>query len=650
MTPHPFLAPASPAGPQARSTVLPAAVAALFAALVCLQCQSPVEHPGMQRRTVTVHVVDTTLRPIATLPVALHRGTVAAMDEPPLATRVTDGAGNASFEVDIPATGGRFVLVAGDDAFGRIPVEANLLCRDTAVTIVFALRNLPCNDSRADLIRLADLCVYAGGRGVADSAQQYYRSGCSVPLAMTCTPIDDPFRLRAFVVGADGNPVRGSTFTLPPAGFFTVRAVATPADTGRILRTMTIAGTGSGGASLAVTVTIDVSAVACEGCPCEGDTVEISLPMTQAQPAPQSVVQAFSILRNRGNCDRVDRLVSGPSRTDIFALAQPIRQTVRPGEYQTLQIRFTPKEIRAYADTIVIDHLIPDNNRSCRSMVILRAAGCGPLCAIDSATVEPSAPAGHFDVHLRARVYQSDATLICFRNAGACGTLALTQGLETPLRGFSTTPTRLELDPGERGCFTASFNAADSIVWPNGHGRPAVVHFERVMTVAGCGAGQSIRLIADVDTIPILFSRCIYQWNENQNLGYNFTPPELKGSEIFDADPIVAQITDLVVGSVAVGSSADVYIRSRWKLIRCGVSEAAFTFAQVSAWPEYPGITSGAFSMARPAAFQLGCVYTVRVERSGDLSYALVRVRECSSDADGKHKMCIDVLYPMIEE
>jgi hypothetical protein len=627
---------------------LPGLLPLLAAAL--LSCQSPTETPPMVRHRVLVHVVDSTQRPIPTLPVELYRGGGATREPAPLQTRVTDGAGNALFEVEIPSTGAPFTLVAGDDNFGRMTVEANLLCRDTAMVIAFVLRNVPCNETRSDALVLPDICMYNGGRGMSDSGQAYYRSGCAVPLTMTCTPVDDPFRLRVFVVDAAGREVTGSTFTLPPAGFFAVRAVAAPRDTGRIVRTVTISGTGSGGASLQVTLTVEAHAVPCEGCPCDGDTLTLDFPLTEAYPTPRSVVLPFTVLTNRGLCDRRDRLLRGPRLTDIFALDQPLRETVRPGEAQTLQLSFRPKEARAYTDTLVIEHFIPDNNRLCTSMIILRAEGCGPVCVFERGALDSTGTPDSYVARLRARVYQSDQTLICVRNAGRCGELVLRQGIQPPLLGFFSFPTERRLQPNERDCFTAGFNASDSVVWPNGHGRPAVVHFENVLTVTGSGADKRIRLLADVDTIPILFSRCIYEWQDNQHLGYNFTPPELKGSEINDPDPVTRQVTDLVVDQVTDGVGATVRLRSGWRQIRCNVTEGDFVFSAVASWPEYRSITAGPFDTSAQTSFRLGCVYSVRIERGGVYSYALVRVRECSSDADGKHKMCLDVLYPMIRE
>jgi hypothetical protein len=161
---------------------------------------------------------------------------------------------------------------------------------------------------------------------------------------------------------------------------------------------------------------------------------------------------------------------------------------------------------------------------------------------------------------------------------------------------------------------------------------------------------------AVVDTLPVGFSRCIYQWDQNENYGYNFTPVEGKGEDRYDPNVPTEQLSDLVVAAVNPGADADVFIRSGWKFIKAGVSEDMFNFSDMSTgqngWTigEFRSITSDGFNTAPATTLDFRSVYSIRIERNGVFSYACVRVREVSVDPDGKFKMCLDVLYPMIKE
>jgi hypothetical protein len=174
--------------------------------------------------------------------------------------------------------------------------------------------------------------------------------------------------------------------------------------------------------------------------------------------------------------------------------------------------------------------------------------------------------------------------------------------------------------------------------------------------VNNCGAAKQVTVKVRVDTIPVRFSRCIYQWDQNGNYGYNFTPVEGKGEDRFDPLAPTAQESDLAVMDCVPGLSADVLFRGGWKEIKTNVSETQFNFTDMSAgtngWTlaEYRSITSGAFNPPGAATLRFRAVYSVQIVRDGVVYYACVRVREVSVDPDGKYKLCLDVLFPMIKE
>jgi len=68
------------------------------------------------------------------------------------------------------------------------------------------------------------------------------------------------------------------------------------------------------------------------------------------------------------------------------------------------------------------------------------------------------------------------------------------------------------------------------------HGRPAQTSFSASIPVTGCNNNKTVRVIATVDTIQSSIRDAFYEWKDNAFLGFDFTPPELKGSEIFDPD------------------------------------------------------------------------------------------------------------------
>lgn len=600
---------------------------------------------------VTVHVQDSSRQPIPSLPVEVYRGTLRSYEQTPVQTKVTNEFGDTFFEFLIPTTGGQFVFVTGDASFGFQKVEANLLCRDTTVVIVFDTKDVACNETRTDTLRLTEICLYNQKFAIPDSTQILYRSGCAVPLTMTYTPLDDPFGFRLTAIDDKGDPFPGNTFTVPPNGYFRVRLFAEPRDTGTVVRSLSITGVGSGGAGMQVNLTVVVRAIACDGCPCNDTTITISFGNVQASPTQGKATQSVAFTRNNTLCDRKDQIVKGPSLPSVFSVKDPIKQDVRRGESQNLTVEFSPQAVRPYRDTIIIQRHYQDNDSVCTTLVILVGNGCEPACCIDSTNLRGTST-DRFELRLKnTRVYESGSDGICFRHCGVCGVVELNQ-TDSKTKGFTITPPKLSLNVGERGCFKVQFSATDDVVWPRGHGQPAQEDHEIQVTINGCGGSKIVTAKVHVDTIPILYSRCIYVWADNGQLGFNFTPPELKGSEIFDPNPSNSQITDLVVNSIIAGTSADVFIRSGWKFIRANVSGANFDFDQVSRWPNYREITTEPpnFSTSNPATFALQSVYSIRIELSGVYSYALVRVRQIDADADGKRKICLDVLYPMIKE
>lgn len=601
---------------------------------------------------VTVHVQDSSRQPIPSLPVEVYRGTLRSYEQTPVQTKVSNEFGDTFFEFLIPTTGGQFVFVTGDASFGFQKVEANLLCRDTTVVIVFDTKDVACNETRTDTLRLTEICLYNQKFAIPDSTQILYRSGCAVPLTMTYTPLDDPFGFRLTAIDDKGDPFPGNTFTVPPNGYFRVRLFAEPRDTGTVVRSISITGVGSGGASMQVNLTVVVRAIACDGCPCNDTTITISFGNVQASPTQGKATQSVAFTRNNTLCDRKDQIVKGPSLPSVFSVKDPIKQDVRRGESQNLTVEFSPQAVRPYRDTIIIQRHYQDNDSVCTTLVILVGNGCEPVCCIDSTNLVSIGIPNRHELNLgNIKVYQGTNGSICFRHCGVCGVVKLNQSSPTK-KGFSVSPSSLNINVGERKCFAVQFSAIDSVVWPNGHGQPAAQDHEIDVTIDGCGAQKTVKVKVHVDTIPIRYSRCIYVWADNQNLGFNFTPTDLKGSEIFDPDPVNGQITDFVVNSIVVGANASVFIRSGWKFIRANVTASDFDFLNISGtWrADYRAITTGSFNTSNPVTLNLGSVYSIRVERGGDISYALIRVREISADADGKRKICLDVLYPMIKE
>jgi hypothetical protein len=518
---------------------------------------------------------------------------------------------------------------------------------------------LPCSGTFDRTIRIDDVCApLATGERFTDSAQVTFRNGCDVPLTYTLAGPGDSPALSLLVIDAQGNVVTDRPFIVPAGGQLTLRAVATPGDSLLRQTRYTLTGTGPNQAMVTINLTVEVEARNCNVCSCPEDEIVIDFGAIQALPATDRGEAADAVSLQRNSClyDRIDNIIKNPTLANVFTVSALTDVTVPPGARSAVTVTFAPKDLRSYRDTVLIEHFLPDEQKRCTTRVILVGSGCGPACEIvtDPRLVQTGINAFSFDLG-RVRVYEGGRDLICFRNVGDCGTLTLEQAYD-PRPGFSVSPDQLSIGGGEIGCFTVRFDADDEIVWPEGHGRPAKTEHTMPMVLHGCGARRDVIVRVVVDTLPVLFSRCIYRWDQNGNYGYNFTPVGGKGEDRFDPDAIAAQITDLIVVAARAGNDADVLLRSGWKFIKAGVTEAQFNYTDMSSgtngWSaaEFDEITSDPFDTDRAATLDFRSVYAIRIERNGGYTYACVRVREISEDPDGKFKVCLDVLYPMIKE
>ncbi|NOY05212.1 MAG: hypothetical protein GXO82_01025 [Chlorobi bacterium] len=618
--------------------------------LLLWQCQSPLETPPVVEQTVTVYVQDSAHSPLPSIPVEVYEGKTITAESSPLGSRLTDASGMVSFDLVIPSTGGSYIFLVGNDNTGRVQVAADLLCRDTTLVILLGGTEIPCNQFFADTLRLEEICApLPSGQTFSDSIQAQYCSGCPVPLTVSFTPVDDPYQLRMQVFDSDGLEVQGTSFTLPPGGCFTVKAVASPRATGTVTRTTSFTGTGAGGASLRFDLTLEASAIDCNVCACSDTSIIVDFGKAEFQPNQESLLEQVMFNLNRSSCDRLERIIMYPARPAVFQLLDSLKAVMRPGESQRMRVRFTPDQEGTFIDSMIVQSTVPSTGDVCKTTIIFRAEGVQARCCFDAlassrvTTISPDT----LRLDLRTRVDGSVEGQVCFTNCGSGGTLEVQQAFGAAERnGFQVSPDMLSLRENESGCFTIRFDARTDIVWPDGQGgRPAVVMHEAFVPVIGCPE-KIIHVVARVDTIPTLFSRCIFRWDQNEFLGYNFTPPEQKGSDVRDPD-LANQITDFVMLNMNGVASADVRIRSGWKLIRTGVtSQADFTFDIVQQWPNAADITRPPFNTTPETTFDLFSVYSIIVERNGNITYALVRVREISTDGE-KEKICLDVLYPM---
>lgn len=630
------------------------AATTLVAVFLLAACQSPTETPPTTERNVTVHVQDANGASMELVPVEMHE--LADGEAQLLETDVTDASGNARFQVEIPTTGRAFRFIIGDARVGKIFVDANLLCRDTVLLARLAAELLPCGESVSRTLRIEDICApLRTGQTFSDSTQYTFSSTCDEALSFTLSG-PPPGEFTLVILGTDGTVLSDRPFTIPPRGQFVVRAIATPADSGLRRASYIFNGAGANGATATLNLDVEVDARNCNVCECPEEEIIVDFGLVEAFPTRGEGVRVIELPRNLCNFLREDNLIKGASQPDFFGVPEITEEMVPPGRGYTRRFTFTPQE-RNYdvmQDTILIEHWIADESKACTTRVILRGQGCGPACELLTSRFTLNENVWDYELG-RVRVYESGQGEICVRHTGECGTLVITKSHGT-VPGFSISPETVSIEPGERACFTVTFDAADEVVWPLGHGQPADINHEFPLKIQNCEAEKSITVKVRVDTLPAQFSRCIYQWDQNGKYGYNFTPVQGKGEDHYDPDKDNTQTSDIVVEAVSVGFSADVRIRGRWKLIKSAVSETQFNFDDMSkglnGWTlaEYRGITTGAFNNQGQATLQFRSVYSVEVIRGTDVYYACVRVREVSADPDGKFKMCLDVLFPMIKE
>jgi hypothetical protein len=629
----------------------------LIAALGALSCQTPTETPPVTQRQVVVQVQDAAGQSIELVPVEMHALEAnAAMRL--LEARMTDASGNAHFAAEIPTTGRAFRFIVGNQATGMMFVDANLLCRDTVLVVRLATELLPCGETVERLLRIANICApLRTGERFTDSTQYTFESSCDEALTFTMTgPAATP-ALHLVVLAPDGSVITARPFTIPPRGRFIVRAVATPADSGVTRTVYTFSGTGPNSTSATLQLVVEVDARNCNMCACPEEVIVVDFGTVEASPTQGKGTRSVQLPRNLCGFVRVDNMIKSATQPQRFG-APPIDDvTLQAGEGYSRTYTFIPApgDYSLVQDTILVEHWISAENKACTTMVILRGQGCGPECRLVSARFTPTGERSWDYALERVRIYESGSGRICVENVGKCGTLVIGESHPaTP--GFTLTPPEVSIAPGSSACFEVEFEAADAVVWPNGHGQPAVIDHLLPVQIRNCGALQTVTVKLRVDTLPAQFSRCIYQWEQNGNYGYNFTPVEGKGEDHYDADPINNQDSDIAVMSVLTGVSADVRFKAGWKLVKSGVSEAQFNFDDMSkaqnGWTqsEYRSITSGAFNGPGAATLQFRGVYSVQVVRNGTTFYACIRVREISVDPDGKFKLCLDVLFPMIKE
>lgn len=619
-------------------------------------CQSPIETPPEIVRNITVRVVDSSNVPLPFIPVEVHRGETRSVQ--PLALNVTDQNGNAPFQLKIPQNGAAFTFIAGTAQTGKIQTTANLLCRDTTLVFVFGRITIPCGATIVDTIRFKDVCARtASGVEFPTTIQRLYCSTCDVPLTITL-PLTLPQEnaqdeLQLSVFDQNGSPVSGNNFVLGARACFSVRVTYTPKQPGIIQRDYPFVGTGANNSQMNITVSVAGNAIECNRCVCGDSLTIIDLGNVVVSPPDSSSVISRTVNTNKSQCTREDNLIKNFLASSVFKLENSILSVVRPNESQPVQIRFTPIGQGAFQDTLIYQTRYRETGLVCRHTVIVRANGVQPLCCLDlagtSAGYVVASGSPRVDtLHLKTRMYERTSGDICFRNCGTGGWLTVSQQLAFPVvPGFRSSPDWLNLDVNSSpGCFTVSFNADTSIVRPEGLGGPAKVRHETDMNILGC-TPQRVHIVVDVDTLPLLFSNCVYRWSQNSMNGYNFTPPENKGSFIVDVNGNNTNMTtDFTLMSIG-GASADVRVRSGWVLIRTGVvDQNDFSYANVKQYPNFNAIKQGPFNSQQNFTMNLFSVYSIRIQRGSQTLYALVRVREISTDGQ-KDKICFDVLFPM---
>ncbi len=631
----------------------------LLAMLLFVSCQTPTETPPSTRRTVTVHVEDANGKSLELIPVRMLE--LTDEEARPLESAVTDRSGDARFMVEIPSTGKAFRFIAGSTSTGTVFKDANLLCRDTVLVIRLATELLPCGEDVTKVLRIEDICApLITGERFTGSTDFTFTSTCAEAISYSVTGPANSRELTLDIFDAQGVPFPARSFTIPAGGQFVVRATASPADSGVQRSTFVFNGTGPGGVTSSLTLIIEVDARNCNVCACPEEEIIVDFGFVEASPTQGRGTRTVELPLNGCRFLRIDNLVKEATQKERFGIPPIDDMQVEPGGRYTQTYSFVPApgDFSLVQDTVLVEHFIAAENKRCTTRVILRGQGCGPACRfIDDTFVNRGGQEWDSRIH-RIRIYESGEMNICFENTGQCGDLILSQ-TNPGAPGFSLiTPGPLRIPPNQTECFKARFDAADDVVWPNGHGKPAVINHMLPVSVQTCSGVRQVNLRVLVDTLPAQFSRCIYRWDQNGNYGYNFTPVEGKGEDRYDPAVLTAQVSDIAVMSVLPGVSAQVRFRSEWKFIKANVSDAQFNFDDMSrgqnGWTlaEYRSITTSPppFSSPGDATLLFRGVYSVRIVRGSSVFFACIRVREISVDPDGKEKVCLDVLFPMIQE
>lgn len=631
-------------------------VTALFGLVLC-GCMNPTDQTGVEVHTVTVNVQDKSGAVQRDIQVDIFSGEALTQGAIPLDSKFTGSDGSVQLQVPIPFTGGTYLIQAGNEDVGKVQARVQLVSKDTSLVVVLELSNLGCNVQLKDTLVIRDVCApLQDGRSFSDSVQRTFRSGCTVPLNVTYTPLNEPFDLRMTILDASGREVTSNPFVLPPRQNFAIKVVSHPKAPGSLTRTVRFTGTGAENASIDLEMLVFASAIPCANSTCTDTTVRGYYPVTLINSVAQSVVQRLEFNKNTSPVLRTERVVKRFTNSDVFVLLDSLRGDLEPGASQNVRLRFTPRDMKRYVDTMIIESNLVGSSDRCTTRVVMQGEGCGPVCRMpmqaymkqgsgpDDYVISP--PAIHPDDQTAGFVY--------FYNEGECGALNMyhdTAGVPTVKGFYFDRPFSQAVPPDKRDVFFRTFfEAKDNVIWPQGHGRPAQSTFTQVMRIKGCGPEKTINVKVTIDTLPIQYFSCVYQWSENGNYGYNFDPIATKGVQSSDPTPTTSQLTDMIVESIVAGSSAQMRIRDGWKFIRANVSETDFDFQKVRTWPEYLSMTSGTFSQDKVATFSVRSVYVVRIYRGYIWRYALVRVREASVDGDQKHKICVDVMYPMIKE
>jgi hypothetical protein len=603
---------------------------------------------------ILVLVQDEQRAPISGVPVQLFTGT-ETVDVQPLREALTDDRGAILFEVVIPANGGRFAIVAGSERTGRLLRTVDLLCRDTTIVLTFTAQELTCGGDIRDTLRLTNVCTAPQG----DSTEAQYTSTCDEAVTVTWQDPDDPeaaFFLRVF--NSDARPV-GSGFTLPARATFGLRSVWFPAQAGMLQRDVVFTLQGAASTSR-VLVTVLGTAVDCNSCTCEDVRIQLDAGSVVAgSDSFRTIIE--EVLENRASCDATFELVRQFGANSPFRLVSPFTTiTLRPGRRQALEIRFTPQDEGIFSDSLVfVSTLLPDGSR-CTTTVIVNGKGVQPACCLDELAsegleIDRTVTPPVYRIRLRTDAYSETEGRICYYNCGSGGWLTVSRPVVPSKDGFTIPVEQCSLrarsEGGGNGCFTARFTPDERSIWPQGRGRgPAVTTFTTQFTIFGCQPA-SIQVVAEVDTVPNLFSVCLFRWDQNEFNGYNFTPAGTRGSFVVDlsgTDPLRQMITHMMyVSGPGAILSGSVRIGSGWKRIRGGVmNQNDFTWDKIRAWPEFPSLTTGGFQTTLFTDFELHSVYVIRVDNGGVMQYAMIRVREISDDGQ-KQKMCIDVLFPL---